>query len=161
MRPRPRPGPLRRVLARLWDVGPGLFLAAALALGAIGALGTFATAVLGSEARPLAIRRGVTALGLSLTPLVCLPLIAIPIAFLATEVALACACFGVFVWILFYHEALQSVGGIPLNRSAYCTPVLFAVGAVSAPEMLLGRRGSPGDERIPVLTPAKGTLDGR
>jgi hypothetical protein len=116
------------VLDRLWDVGPRLFLAAALALGAVGTLGTLAGAVLASETRPLAVRRGVTALGFSLTPLVCTLPATLLLGFVAAEVALLSAGFGACVSVLLYHEALRAVGGVPVNRTVYCTPVILAAG---------------------------------
>ena len=122
------PGLVRQVLTRLWDVGPGLLLAAALALGTIGGLGTLAAAVLASEARPQVVRLGVTALGFALTPLVCILPMSLLLAFVATEVALLSAGFGVFVSVLLYHEALGIIGGVPMNRKVYCTPVVFAAG---------------------------------
>ena len=118
------------MLARLWDVGPGLLLAAALALGAIGSLGTLAVAVLASEARPLAVRRGVTALGFSLTPLVCILPVSLLLGFVAAEVALLSAGFGACVSALLYHEALRVVGGVPLEPHVYGTPIILAAGLI-------------------------------
>jgi hypothetical protein len=131
------PSVTSRVMARLRDAGPRLFLAATLALGAVGLLGIVGSAVLASapagatpgEAQPQAFRRGIAALGFALTPLVCILPISLQLSFVAAEVAALSAAFGVCVSTFLYHDALREIGGIPPGRLMYVTPMILAAGA--------------------------------
>lgn len=120
---------IKRIFSQLLSVGPGLLLAAAISLGAVALLGAASVAMLTTEPRSEPIRRGTTALGLSLTPLVCSSLVAILLLLLgAPDLAVPCAGYGCFIAILMYHQALQVIGGIPLNRMVYCSPILIGIG---------------------------------
>ena len=124
----PEPDTLTRVLTRLGEVAPRMLLAIGVSLLSIVFLGTLATAVLVTEPQPHPIRRSVTALGFSLTPLVLLNSCALLLGFVATEISVFLVYLGIFVSLLYYHEALQSICGVPLIRAVYCTPLIFAAG---------------------------------
>ncbi|QEH31637.1 hypothetical protein OJF2_01020 [Aquisphaera giovannonii] len=82
-----------------------------------------------SSGPPQAFRRGVTALGFALTPLVCILPVSLQLSFVAAEVAALTAAFGVGVSAFLYHDALREMGGIPPGRLMYFTPVVLAAGA--------------------------------
>jgi len=82
-------------------------------LGAIGFLELSPRRCSPPGERPQPVRRGVTALGFSLTPLCASSHSRWPISFVARRSPRSGAYFGVFVSVLFYHEALQDIGGIP------------------------------------------------